>query len=68
MDSPRAFSMRKWVSEMASPGLLPAVFIIKLLAKPLRASFPLVQGGGHNINAVGVASPMYKMVHASTEW
>ena len=44
----------------ASPGPLPAVFTIKLLAKPPRALFSLVHGGGHTINTVGVVSQDYK--------
>ena len=34
----------------------PAVFTIKLPAKMPRALFPLVHGGGHTINTVGVIS------------
>ena len=58
----------------ASPIPLPAVFTIRLLAKPPRALFPSVHGDGHTTNAVGVISQDYKplryttMVHASTEW
>ena len=57
----------------ASPRPLPAVFTIKLLAEPPWALFPLVHGGGHTTNAVGVISLDYKplrcttMVRASTE-
>ena len=40
----------------ASPRPLPAVFTIKLPAKPPRALFPSVHGGGHTTNAVGVIS------------
>jgi len=36
--------------------MLPAVFTIKLPAKTLWALFPLVHGGGHTTNAVGVIS------------
>jgi len=36
--------------------MLPTVFTIKLLAKTLRALFPLVHGGGHTTNAVGAVS------------
>ena len=62
------------VFRQASLGPLPAVFTIKLLAKPLRALFPLVHSGGHTTNAVGLISQDYKplqcttMVRASTEW
>jgi hypothetical protein len=35
-------STRKWISKMASPGPLPDVFTIELLAKRSRALFPLV--------------------------
>ena len=58
----------------ASPRTLPAVFTIKLLAKPSRALFPSVHGGSHTTNAVGMISQDYKtlqctiMVRASTEW
>ena len=44
----------------ASPGLLPTVFTIKLTAKTPRALFPLVHGGGHTTNVVGVVSQDYK--------
>ena len=44
----------------ASPGPLPAVFTIKLLAEPSWALFPLVHGGGHTTNAVGVVLQDYK--------
>jgi hypothetical protein len=44
----------------ASPKLLPAVFTIKLSAKTPRALFPLVYGGGHTTNVVGVVSQDYK--------
>ena len=46
--------------QQASPGLLPAVFTIKLLAETLRAVFPSVHGGGHTTNVVGVISQDYK--------
>ena len=58
----------------ASPGPLPIVFTIKLLAEPPWALFPLVHGGGHTTNTVGVITQDYKplrcttMVRASTEW
>ena len=58
----------------ASAGPLPAVFTIKLPAKPPQALFPSVYGGGHTINAVGVISQDYKlircttMMRASTKW
>ena len=58
----------------ASPGPLPAVFTIKLPAEPPWALFPLIHGGGHTTNAVGVISQDYKhlrcttMVRASTKW
>ena len=58
----------------ASPRPLPAVFTIKLLAKPPWALFPSVHGGGHTTNVVGVISQDYKplrcttMVLASIEW
>ena len=58
----------------ASPGPLPVVFTIKLPTEPPWALFPLVQGGDHTTNVVGVISPYYKplrcttMVRASTEW
>jgi hypothetical protein len=32
----------------------PVVFTIEFLAKPLRALFPPIHGGGHPTNAVGV--------------
>jgi hypothetical protein len=57
----------------APPKPLPVVFTIKLLAKLLLASFPLVHGDGHTTNTVGVVSQDYKplwyttMVHTSTE-
>ena len=38
----------------ASPGPLSVVFTIKLLAETPQALFPLVHGGGHTTNAVGV--------------
>jgi hypothetical protein len=56
MDSLWAVPTRKWVSKMASPRPLPAIFTIELLAKPLQASFPLIHGGGHTTNVVGVVS------------
>ena len=46
--------------QQASPGPLPAVFIIKLSAEPPRALFPSVHGGGHTTNAVGVILQGYK--------
>jgi hypothetical protein len=57
----------------ASPRPLPAIFAIKLSAKPPHALFPSVHGGGHTTNAVGVVSQDYKprasttMVRATTE-
>ena len=60
--------------QQASPGPLPAVFTIKLLAETPRALFPPVHGGGQTTNAVDVISQDYKplrcttMVRASTEW
>ena len=44
----------------ASPGPLSVVFTIKLPAEPPWALFPLVHGGGHTTNAVGVISQDYK--------
>ena len=44
----------------ASPKPLPAVFTIKLPVEPPRALFPLVHGGGHTTNMVGVISQDYK--------
>jgi hypothetical protein len=38
----------------ASPRSLSAVFTIKLLAETPRTLFPLVHGGGHTTNTVGV--------------
>ena len=58
----------------ASPEPLPTVFTIKLPTETPRALFPLVHGGGHTTNTVGVISQDYKplrcttTVHASTEW
>jgi hypothetical protein len=43
---PRAFSMHKWCYSSGSSWMLPVVFTIELPAKMLRASFPLVHGGG----------------------
>ena len=43
-----------------SPGLLPAVFTIKLSVKTPQALFPLVHGGGHTTNGIGVLSQDYK--------
>ena len=40
--------------------MLPAVFTIKLPAEMPRALFPLVHGGGHNTNAVGLILQDYK--------
>jgi hypothetical protein len=60
MGSLRAFPMCKWVSEMASPGLLPIVFTIELLAKPPQVLFPLVYGGSHTTNMVVMVSQDYK--------
>jgi hypothetical protein len=40
----------------ASPGPLPAIFNIKLLAETLRTMFPPIHGGGHTTKAVGVVS------------
>jgi hypothetical protein len=42
-----------------SLGPLPAVFIIKLPAEPLRALFPSVHDGGHTTSSVGVVSQNY---------
>ena len=42
-----------------SPGPLLTVFTIKLPAEPPWALFPLVHGGGHTINEVGVNSQDY---------
>jgi hypothetical protein len=39
---------------------LPMVFTIKLIAKTSLLLFPLVHGGGHTTNAVGVVSQDYK--------
>ena len=50
----------------ASPGPLPAVFTIKLPAKPPRALFPSVHGGGHTTNAVGLISQDYKPLRCTT--
>ena len=50
----------------ASPGSLLAVFTIKLLAKPPRALFPSVHGGGHTTNAVSVISQDYKPLRCTT--
>jgi hypothetical protein len=47
---PRAFSMRKWCYASGSSWMLPVVFTIELPAKTLRASFPLVHGGGCDTN------------------
>jgi hypothetical protein len=44
----------------ASPRPLPAVFTIKLPAGPPWALFPLVHGGSHTTNMVGVVSQDYK--------
>ena len=46
--------------QQASPGPLPAVFTIKLLAEPPRVLLPSVYGGGHTTNMVGVISQDYK--------
>ena len=46
--------------------MLTAVFTIKLLAKPPRALFPWVHGGGHITNAVGVISQDYKPLRCTT--
>ena len=51
----------------ASPGPLPAVFTIKLSAEPPRALFPLLHGGGHTTNTVGVVSQDYKP-HRVQQW
>ena len=40
--------------------MLPAIFTIKLPDETLWALFPLVHGGGHTTNAVGVISQDYK--------
>ena len=40
--------------------MLPAVFTIKLPAQTPQALFPLVHGGGHTTNVVGVISQDYK--------
>ena len=64
----------RWAFRQASPGPLPTIFTVKLPAKKLRTLFPLVHGGGHTTNTVGVISQDYKplrcttMVRASTEW
>ena len=42
--------------QQASPRPLPAVFTIKFSAEPLRALFPLVHGGGHTTNAIGMTT------------
>ena len=44
----------------ASPEPLLAIFTIKLPAETSQALFPLVHGGGHTTNAVGVVSQDYK--------
>ena len=54
--------------------MLSAVFTIKFPVETPRALFPLVHGGGHTTNVIGVISQDYKllrcttMVCASTEW
>ena len=58
----------------ASPRPLPSLFTFELPAKPPRALFPSIHGGGHTTSTVGVISQDYKplrcttMVRASTEW
>ena len=71
--SPRASGSPTCLSASLS-WMLPTVFTIKLPAETPWALFPLVHGGGHTTNAVGVISQDYKplrctiMVRASTEW
>ena len=48
--------------------MLPAVFTIKLLAKPLLAWFPLVHGAGHTTNMVGMISQDYKPPPDVQQW
>jgi hypothetical protein len=48
------FPQAQVVFEKTSLEPLPAIFTIELSAKPPRASLPLVHGGGHTTNAVGV--------------
>ena len=50
----------------ASPRPLPTVFTIKLSAEPPQALFPLVHGGGHTTNTVGVVLQNYKPLLCTT--
>jgi hypothetical protein len=55
MDSQLGFSTtHRWVFVWPSPGPLPTIFTIELLAKMLRASFPWYTVFGHTTNVVGV--------------